>query len=1044
MTSSVSKTMDVARADQPPSASTLGPQHTSEDPRLSRVAQRPYIVTSHPPVPRQIPTPAQTPSSSRALEPLKQAVGHIPNTDALDRSGESVNYYGSIVDHSHMVPILLRFSELAADKLLKEKEKAVLQDEDASIKRRLEKAKSKDTFPVVIENIKAEEAESQSKIRKLQRDIDETEKTRQKMAEALRDFLRQKLVPTTPTPALERAPDREEVAKLEAENREMKAELRELRELIMQRNPEIPSGMQAQLSKLENSVNSQSMSNHGTNKRIRKLEEWKDGVENGAIKTCSHSIETSLAQAPDLEPLRQDVEKAHGKAVEAQERAAAMEDRIAALQRDIQTLRTTFDKDQLFRQEQQMRIESAEFSMRHVPGLEQRLEAIERERFELKGAMPLAREAKAKLLDLETRYTTYFDRTSGRIAHLESAVRQLQTNENPLSSADIPQDKETLASVKNSLENVESSHRSLWNNVNKLMLGMPQLLESSKQVQRCLSVTDSLVTAVRSLELRYSNINTEHLVKNMAAAMMEMYPSMSQVIEQINTLRANCTKEIAELKNSTNNVNSASSDSKMSQLRDEVATKLKDLQTCISDQSKSLNDQLEEIWELKNKFQTQSDAFSELGESIPQALQQAERMTELATNLEALSADLATLRASLECRDGTETVTELSKQLEKLSEKVDSLGVEQNAQEQAKKVTEISGKILDLTANHQLLEERLKSLELSGWQEVGKLQADHEKFLEELKSVKIRLGSQDGSKKFTQLSEELKTLSGDFKILQTKFDEELGSLKARVDSLGHSKELSQFKGEMLARIEKFQSAVQSGLNHSPTTEEDATNRAFASHSSMWRSIVDHWNLASAARKQAEREHVQNRSSISHSVADGPTIKGDPPGPDFDISPNEEPEYSEVGSSSQGPSERSFSEDKPDDAPAAPDLPMGLCVSEKDNGNYENRSVNKRARQGTLSGDEAPVKSATMEVPIAYRITDNENGPTGTVPFRKRPRQGTSSDDGRRLQPAAPHHFANCMDPSAGPKSASLAKARKAQEKWERKQQKKKQRQSLPR
>jgi seryl-tRNA synthetase len=127
-----------------------------------------------------------------------------------------------------MVPILLKFSELAAVKLLKDKEKALLLDEDVSIKRRLEKAKSKGAFPIVIENIEAEETESQSKIRKLQQDIDETEKTRQKMAEALRGFLRQKPVPPTPTPISEGAPDNEKIARLEAENQEMKAELQEL------------------------------------------------------------------------------------------------------------------------------------------------------------------------------------------------------------------------------------------------------------------------------------------------------------------------------------------------------------------------------------------------------------------------------------------------------------------------------------------------------------------------------------------------------------------------------------------------------------------------------------------------------------------------------------------------------------------------------------------------------------------------------------------------------------------------------------------------
>lgn len=1034
--------MDIATLDQPPSTSTPGPQHTSGDPRLSRVAQRPSIITSHPLVPRQAPTPAETSSSSRALEPVKQHVHHTPNTDASNRSGGSIKHHASTVDQSNMVQILLNFSELAAIKGLKEKEKALLLDEDVSIKRRLEKAKSKGAFPVVIENIEAEEAETESKIRRLQQDIDEGEKTRQKMAEALRGFLRQKPVPTTRTPISEGAPDNERIAKLEAENQEMKAELRELKELIMQRNPEIPSGMQAQLSKLENSVNSQSMSNHGTNKRIRKLEEWKDGVENGSITTSSHSPETVPAQAPDLEPLRQDVEKANGKAAEAQERAAAMGDRIAVLHQDIQSLKTTFDKDQLFRQEQEMRIESTELSMRHVPGLKQRLEALEKERLEFKNAVPLVREAKAKLQDLDARYTTLADRSNGRIAHLESTVRQLQTSEKTPPIVDHSQDKEALADIKQSIEKVESSHRSLWNNVNKLILDMPQLLESSKQVQKCLSVSDSLVAAVRSLELRYSNINTEHLVKHMAAAMMEMYPSMAQALEQITALRAYCIKEIAALKESTKNADSASLDAKMSQLREEVANKLQHLQTSISDQSKSLNDQLDEIWELKNKFQTQSDAFSELGESIPQALQQVERLTELATKLEALSEDLATLRANVEGRDVTETVTGLAEQLATLSGKVDSLSVGPSAQEQAKKVTDISGKLLDLTANYQLLEDRLKSQELSEWKEVDELKAGHGNLLEALETVKNKLESRDGSKKATELAEELKTLSGDFKTLQTKFDEELRSLKARVDSLGHSEELSEFKSEIYARFEKFQSAVQSALDRNSAAGDDATNRAIPNPSNMSGPVGDRYRIfGNAARNQTERGHVQNRPSISHPPADESNLSSTswPSEHDLENPLDDQGDHSVLDSVS-----RASSEDESSKFPAVTaDLPMELRMSENENGHHESRSVNKRARQGTLSGDKHPVQSATVEVPTAYPITENENGQTEAAPSRKRPRQGTSSDDGRRPQPAAPGRFAKGTGASPGSETASSAKARKKQEKRERKEQRKKQRQSFP-
>ncbi|KAJ5390867.1 uncharacterized protein N7496_001935 [Penicillium cataractarum] len=1044
--------MDIATGDQSPSTSTPGLHHPSADPRLGRAAQRPSISTSHLPATRQTPTSAQTPTSSRAPEPANQSVDRTSKTDVSERIGDPmspVNQNAPTVDFSHMVPILTRFSELAAIKGLREKEKALLQDEGASIKRRLEKARSKDAFPVVIEGIQAEEAVSQSKIRKLQHDIDENETARQKMAESLRGFLRQTPLPIsssnhTPTLAPGRSPDDETIAKLEAENREMKAELRELKELIVQRSPGIPAGTQAQLNKLENSVNSQSMSNHGTNKRIRKLEEWKEGVDTGVIQPHLNSLERSPAQAPDLEPLRQDVQMAHGKAAEAQERAEAMGERVLVLRRELQSLRDTFDRDLFARQEFEKTLNAVKEFIEQGSDLKRRLESIEKERLDLKGAVATAREAKTKAQDLDTRYTTYIDRNNGRIAHLESTVRQLEIRDKSVPDVEPSQPTEALESVKDRIAKIESNHGSMWNNVNMLMLDRPQVLEYCKQVPKCLSANESLVAAVRSLELRYSNINTEHLVKSMAAAMMEMYPSMSQTHEQVSQLKSYCTKEIAALKTATQNVDLASLDSKLSQLRDEVANKLLHLNTSVSDQAKSISEQLEETWELKNKFQTQSDAFSELGESIPQALQQVERVTELSTKLEALCDDLTSLKASFEDRDVTETVSGLSKQVETLTVHVGSLIVKQNYQGVVKKVTEVSEKLTDLAANYQLLETRLIRQELADWKEVDELKSGHGNLLEELKAVKTRVESQDGIEKMSAVSEKLKSVSNDLKSLQTKFDKELRSLETRVDTLGHNEELNNLKSELLTRIDKFQAVVQSGLNRN-APGDDVTNRAISNQPSISGSLGDHYRiLGSAARSQTGRGHVRDRPSISRTGGDGAIATADSSGPYFYASSdNEIDSLEELGSRDR--SLQSVSEDEigllSNQPASSVDMPIGLQITENENGHHESRSFNKRARQTSPSDiadadDQPSPQAATREIPMASRVTEN-----GTS--RKRPRQGSFSEDERRPRPVVPGLFANGTGSPASSTSAAAKKAKKKQEKRERKEQRKKQRQSLP-
>lgn len=913
--------------EQPSSTSGRVPQLSSADPRLTRVTQRPLIATAHPPVPRQTPTPAEIPNSSRALEQVRQTVARTPIADTSGQSSEVVppaDQHGPTVDHSHLVPVLLELSELAALKALKEKERAALQDEGASINKRLEKAKSTPGIPVVVENIEAEHSIFLSKLRVLQQDIDNDENTRQNMVESLRGLLRQTPVSRTAL-VLGGVDNNEKLVKLEAENQEMKAELRDLKELVLQRRTGIPTDLQAQLSKLENSVNNQSMNNHGTSKRIRKLEEWKEGVQQGTLKPAPHEPELGPSQGPDLELLRLDVKTAHGKAAEAQKKADALEDRTLALMREFQSVKESLNEHSSWRQDR--------------------------------------------------------------------------------------------------IEKLEGNYRSLWNNVNKLIREVPPVAESIQQVQKCLAVTDSLVAAIRSLEQRYSNINTEHLVKHMSQAMTELFPSIPLVQEQIKSLENYCTGEISALKTAVQKpVDLASLDSKINELREEVTTKVHQIQTSMSGQTKSLAEQLEDTWELKNKFQTLSDAFSELGESIPQALQQVETVNGLFTRLEELSESTGKLRANWEGQNVTETVAELARLLETLSVDVNSLKTNQSAQEIVTKVNGISEKLTVLTEKYQLLDARLKQQETARWEEFDELKADHGSLLEEFHSMRTKFESQDRPEQMEKLSEELKNLSSDLSSLKTKFDEELGSLKARVDGSGHSEELSRLKSEMLARIEKFQATVQSGLDRTLATRYDAKNRPISNPRGVSALNGDHYRiLGSATRNETERGHAQTRS-ISHPARDGPTATTDSSGPFSDaVSENENNTGDETDDSISK---------KPPTARA--DLPMKYGISENENGSL----VNQHAQYVAVSSDSDDKLSpqpASTEIPMAYRITENENGHTEAGQSRKRPPRETFL--GGRL--------ASGTGSSSSLESILSKKAKRKREKKGKKDPRKKQKLSFP-
>ncbi|KAJ5167715.1 uncharacterized protein N7482_003309 [Penicillium canariense] len=622
----------------------------TNDPRLGCPPQRTPIVTSHSTLVRQTPTPTQTPNSSSAQEQLQLLTKSTSDADISDSRvgpGGVVGQNSPIVDYSHVVPILLKFSELSAIKGITEKEKAALQDDDASIKRRLEKAKSRDAFPVVIEGIQAEETASQSQLRNLQQFIDDNEKTRQQMAETLCSVLRQTPV-STPSQVLSQASDNDKITKLEAENQEIKAELQNLKDLILKKN-DIPFDMQAHLSKLENSVRSQSISNHGANKRLRHLEEWKEIMETAQTNVLPQSAQPQT-QAPDLEPLRQDVKTAQEKADETQKKAEAIESGFSALKVAMESFKEQFDKrpssDIL------SALMSVEDLKRQIPELNNRLGAMEKERLDFKDTDVAAREAATAMRGLISQYETLVNNHNGRMQILECIGNNLSTRVEELKKgSDLSQpetsnhNEEVIIGLKESVEKMEKGHLSLWNNVNQLILETPK---STKQVLKCISATESLVTAVRSLENRYSNINSEHLVRHMAVAMQEMYPSMPQALERIGFLKEYCTKEIAALKEVSRNVNLASVDEKLGQFREEVSNQLHPLQSTLKEQATNITQQLHEINELKNKFQTQSDVFSELGDSIPQALQQIERVTVLSTKIGTLSEGLESLKIRLE------------------------------------------------------------------------------------------------------------------------------------------------------------------------------------------------------------------------------------------------------------------------------------------------------------------------------------------------------------------------------------------------------------
>ncbi|EPS29618.1 hypothetical protein PDE_04568 [Penicillium oxalicum 114-2] len=981
----------------------------SADPRLSRATNRPSIITSHESL-LQVATPAERPSSSRVLD-FRRNVDQVPSQGLSTVHGGVPNVGNrndTSVKPSPLVSIFLELSELAATKALQEKEKVILLEENASIKQRLEKAKSRDAFAITIENAQAEEAASQAKLRKVQFEIDQAETSRRQVACSVEKSLRgmfaenSGLDPSSAlVPFIPRDED-EKVAKLEAENQEIKAELQDIKERLWQQRVESPHGLQSSISRIEKSVNSQVMSNQGINKRLRKLEEWRECMEDGAAESSLRLAGKSL----DLEPLQNDVKVAHGKAIEAQKRAEAMGDRLSILQRDIAALRNSIDLYSPSRQNFDKTMKSAELILQQIPDFKSRLEKMENDREELKHATTDAtREFETKIRELDSRFVTFRQSHDAKIHLIESGIRQGEGTDNN-SQSNNPQNSETPGFLKTAVEKLEHNHRLLLNTVNKLLANTPR-------VQKCLAVFEALVAAVRSLELRYSNINSEHLVKNMASAMTEMYPSMPQALEQLNQLKAHCTQEIATLKSSEKQHYDCL-DSKLDRIHAGIETKLEHLQKNVKELGDGLKEQLEDTWDIKNKFQTHSDAFSELADSLLEAQGQMEKVNEASAAI----AVVTTQVRNLEHRVGGENIMKETLTQSSTGKEIPHVGIDGSSS--------IYDALDKLTANYQDLESRIKQQGEAVSVESAKLTAECSRIASSWDQVRLEFENGQDSDQITELSQKIQALLSDVHSLQIRLDNEVKLIIGRMDGMASAGDLSLFKSEALSRFEKLGAALSASWSDPLSAREHSAKGPPQDPSVVSGSIGDDYRiLGNAAREpnQSSLKWLRERPASSHSSSSMPEVFGNNSVAAVDDSPRSP--FIPGSPSTDAPS-------LPAPRPFIMDLPIAFRISEEDR-----TGIRQDHRSPLVDGSRSPKAPKSQLVPTT-RTNDSVAGNSESGPSRKRPRQGTFSDDGGGSWTSTSTRTPNVAKSSNENESSLSKKARKKLEKRERKEQRKRQ------
>lgn len=115
-----------------------------------------------------------------------------------------------------------------------------------------------------------------------------------------------------------------------------------------------------------------------------------------------------------------------------------------------------------------------------------------------------------------------------------------------------------LNSLKASQGHFSNEMRNMGNNIVRSNSAFTQSFNGlSVTVDRLQRIIETLKTGLHSLETRYNNLSTEPIVKSMAAAMQEMYPSAAQLSEQVARLNTSVENKLSSFQSTINRLSQA-------------------------------------------------------------------------------------------------------------------------------------------------------------------------------------------------------------------------------------------------------------------------------------------------------------------------------------------------------------------------------------------------------------------------------------------------------------------------------------------------------
>lgn len=462
------------------------------------------------------------------------------------------------LDFAGVMPTLLELIDVRSASKLQIEKRKIFEKDEASNQHDLAKAKQTRAFPATIDCLQAVSTTNQKRLSEINSDLNQLQGRSTELTEFIGRFFRQTInSPTSQAQGLiHNAPGTDQsMAKLEDDVRSIK------RTILIKQEGNLPD-KPIDIAKVSNTVESQSKAHTVLRRSINALQEWKSatGDEFQQLKeTQSRQTEISSSYAIDQPDITKELS-------DLAARLKAIEEKVTKHDGSVDGLSA-----------EQAGIKNSSTAMQKL---------LER-----------------RIITQEQQLTVALGPITQRCEDLSKTVSLLESSRQQQGPA-----SESNSGLREKISDFEKEIMKMNENWEDLRRRVPYLLDASKDIQKHIQINENLATAVRSLEHRWNNLNTEPLVKQMANAMQQMYPSAYQLLEEVNALKRVINKDFIPIKTKMGTL--ATTATKLDLVNKEHTDQFARIKSDQHEISTNMKDHLDKITHLQSRFDSLSNALN--------------------------------------------------------------------------------------------------------------------------------------------------------------------------------------------------------------------------------------------------------------------------------------------------------------------------------------------------------------------------------------------------------------------------------------------------